>query len=104
MICAPSAAALRVQSSCSWIIDSLSPVQVAWVKATRTTDMGDLRCWVGAAGRARAAGPDGNVTVVVEHFCGVSARNGPENVDVGPVNTAATGLRTGRRGCRAGAR
>ena len=43
MTCAPCEAASRVQASWSAIIDSLSPVQVAWVNATRTTVIGLLR-------------------------------------------------------------
>src|SRR3990170_3999869 len=42
MICAPWAAASRTNCSCFAIMDSLSPVQVVWVSAARTTVMGVL--------------------------------------------------------------
>ena len=105
MTCAPCDAASRVQASCRAIIDSLSPVQVAWVNATRTTVMGLLRST--RSGRSRDPGPSAlrgtlawNVTVGVEHFCGVTASFFRANARVARVNILADG-RIGRlRGAR----
>src|SRR6476661_6761981 len=36
MTCAPASAASWARCSCFWIIDSLSPVQLAWTSALRT--------------------------------------------------------------------